>query len=245
MQIRKHKNLEPKLWDKNNLLRKPVSDIILKMVGSYLLSVREISRVNIDNSDITDVFVYGSCANYFYNKKSDIDVCIVIDVDSVMAKNPGMNVLHNLKLYYYNWSITHRCRIYGRGLDVSFEDAKKTETYKRYRSGPGFSVLTNSWIFEPVVISDSEFKKIQNDANKVYRQVMSDYRRTKRHGFKLEEVHKLYSDIYAAKNMTHEVNVEQPITYMYIAFRRIRNRGLINILRDKIVELESHEFVLK
>ena len=153
MQIRKHKNLEPKLWDKNNLLRKPVSDIILKMVGSYLLSVREISRVNIDNSDITDVFVYGSCANYFYNKKSDIDVCIVIDVDSVMAKNPGMNVLHNLKLYYYNWSITHRCRIYGRGLDVSFEDAK------RY--------IDNS------INDDSDVEKIMKFSNDVNQKVYS------------------------------------------------------------------------
>lgn len=72
--------------------------------------------MNIDDSDIKEFFVYGSCANYFYNKKSDIDVCIVIDTDSVAAKNPGMNVLHNFKLYFYNWAITHRCRIYGRGL---------------------------------------------------------------------------------------------------------------------------------
>ena len=245
MQIRKHKNLEPNLWDENNILRQPVRDILLKVVESYIESIKKISHVNIDESDIKDVFVYGSCASYFYNNKSDIDMCIVINPNSIAAKNEGMNVMHNFKLYYYNWAITHHCKIYGRSIDVSFEDVKKTDTYKRYRSGPCFSIMKNEWTFEPVVISDSEFKKIQSDANLVYKQIMSDYRKTKRNGFKSAEVKKLYSDIYASKNLTHEENIEQPVTYMYIAFRRIRNRGIINKLRDKIVEFESKDFVLK
>jgi hypothetical protein len=245
MKIRKHKHLEPKLWDKNNVLQKPVRDMLMRVVTSYIESTKKVSQVNLDMSDIKDAFVYGSCASYFYNNKSDIDMCIVIDPDAIAAKNEGMNVMHNLKLYYYNWAITHHCKIYGRSLDVSFEDVKKTQTHKRYRSGPCFSIIKNEWLYQPVVISDLEFKKIQHDANLVYNQIMADYKKTKKNGFKPAEVQKLYSDIYASKNLTHEENMEQPVTYMYIAFRRIRGRGIINKLRDKIVEFESKDFVLK
>ena len=56
---------------------------------------------------------------------------------------------------------------------------------------------------------------------------------------------KLYSDIYLSKNATHQAHIEQPVTYMYIAFRKIRDRGILAKLRDRMVELESKNFVLK
>lgn len=246
MKIRKNKKLNPQLWDKDNCLKKAVSDIVMLIAQSYIDSIRKIQQINIEESDVKDVFLYGSSANYFYTKKSDIDICIVIDFDSVMAKNPGKIINpHEFKLYYYNWAMTHRARIYGRKTDVSIQDINQYFYGDRYRSGPAFSVLKNKWIFEPVFVSDAEFRLIQKQARQVYKKIMHDYRTVKRNGFLMEDVKKLYSDIYLSKNTTHQKNVAQPVTYMYIAFRKIRDRGIIDKLRDRMVELESKNFVLQ
>ncbi len=246
MEIRKHKKLNPQIWGKDNLLKKPVSDMIMLIMRSYLDSIRVLQHIDIDESDIRDVFVYGSSANYFYTKKSDIDICIVIDFDSVAAKNPNVAVnAQNFKLFYYNWAMTHHCKIYGRKTDVSIEKANNYFFANRYRSGPCWSVIKNEWTFKPIIVSDAEFKTIRSQARYVYKQMMHDFRRVRRNGMTMLDTKKMYDNIYASKNATHYANADQPITYMYIAFRKIRDRGIIAKLRDRMVELESKDFVLK
>lgn len=246
MNIRKHKRLIPQLWDENNMLRPAVCDLLMLITESYLDSIRVVQHIDINMSDVSDVFVYGSGANYFYTRQSDIDICIVIDFESVAAKNPGYTIdAHTFKLYFYNWAMTHRPKIYGRKTDISIEDKKNFFYGDRYRSGPCFSAMKHEWTFKPVIVSDSEFKKIRAQANFVYKQIMRDFRRVKRDGFTMADAKQLYSNIYASKNTTHHENADQPITYMYIAFRKIRARGVIAKLRDRMVELESKHFVLK
>ena len=246
MDIRKHKRLNPQIWDENNLLKEPVCDLLMLITRSYLDSIRELQKLDVDESDVKDVFVYGSCANYFYTRTSDIDVCILIDFESVAKKNPtAVSNAHTFKLYFYNWAMTHRCKIYGRKTDISIEDTKNFFYENRYRSGPCFSAMHRKWIFEPIVMSDQEFKKIKAQARYVYKQIMHDFRRVKRAGFTMADAKKLYTDIYASKNATHHAHIDQPVTYMYLAFRKIRNRGIIAKLRDRMVELESKHFVLK
>ena len=213
---------------------------------SYLDSIREIQHLNIEYSDIKDVFIYGSIANYFYTKKSDIDMCIVIDFDSVAAKNPEATATpQNFKLFYYNWAMTHRCKIYERKIDVSVEDIKRSLSTGRYRSGPCFSVMKKEWIFKPIIISDTEFKTMRTQAGQVYKKIIHDFHHIKRNGFEMADCKKLYSDIYSCKNTSHLAHLDQPVTYMYLAFREIRDRGMITKLRDRMIELESKHFVLK
>ena len=246
MKIRKHKQLNPDIWEKNKLLKQPVSDLLMRIVSSYLESIRNIQHLDIDNSDVKDIFIYGSCVNYFYTKKSDIDMCIVIDFDSVKKKNPDATVnLRTFKLYYYNWMMTHRVKIYGRKTDISIQDPKKFFYGDRYRSGPAFSVMKNEWIYEPVIVSDQEFRQIQKQARIVYKKIMHDFKCVKRDGFTMADTKRIYANIYASKNATHHAHVEQPVTYMYLAFRKLRDRGVLSKLRDRMIELESKEFVLK
>ena len=173
-------------------------------------------------------------------------MCIIFDFDKIFEHNPGLKNEQNFKLYYYNWSMTHNCRIYSRKIDVSFEDKKNTISPNgRYRSGPVFSVMKNKWLFEPTIISDAEYKKICRDSRPVCRQILHDYKAVKKNGFVLKDAQKLYKDIYDAKNMSHKDNLEQPVTYMYVAFRKIRDLGILDELRDKMVERESEQFILK
>ena len=246
MYITKHKHLDKKLWDGTDTLNRVVSDMLMSIVWSYVDSMNNLNDIKVYNSDIKDVFIYGSCANYFYTDKSDIDMCIIFDFDKIFKRNPGLRNEQNFKLYYYNWAMTHNCRIYGRKIDVSFEDENNTISENgRYRSGPIYSVMENRWLFKPTVISDQEYKKMDKDSKLVCQQILNDYKRVKKNGFLLKESQKLYKDIYDAKNISHKMNLEQPITYMYIAFRKIRGMGILDTLRDKMVERESEQFVLK
>ena len=246
MYIKKHKHLDLKLWTDTNELKKIVSEMLMSIVWSYIDNVRGLNAVDVCNSDIKDVFIYGSCANYFYTNKSDIDMCIILDFDKIFKRNPGLKNEQNFKLYYYNWAMTHKCKIYGRKIDVSFEDEKNTISPNgRYRSGPVYSVMHNRWLFKPAIISDKEYKKIEKDSRLVCKQILHDYNVVKKNGFVFKDVQKLYKDIYYAKNISHKMNLEQPITYMYVAFRKIRGMGILDKLRDKMVEIESEHFVLK
>lgn len=246
MTITKHKNLDTKLWDKNKTLNPAVSELLMSMVWSFIDNVRSIHLIDIKNSDICDVFIYGSCANYFYTTKSDIDMCIIFDFDTIFKRNPGLNSDKDFKLYYYNWMMTHTCLIYGRKIDVSFEDKKNTISDNgRYRSGPVWSLMQHRWLFEPINISDLEFKKIVHDSKAIYNEIVSDFDTVKKNGYKLAEMQKLYHDIYASKNASHTMNLDQPVTYMYIAFRKIRDTGLIDKLRNRIIATESEKFILK
>jgi len=246
MNIRKHKNLDKKLWDKNKTLHLPVRDTLLSIVWAYIDNLRNVQNINIRNSDVKDVFIYGSCANYFYTSKSDIDMCIVIDLESVLSANPGLNIEQILKMYWYNWAMSHNCLIMGREIDVSIENINNTISLDgRYRSGPAYSIIKNQWLFNPVIVSDAEFKNIKKRAKTVFKEIMHDYNTVKKNGFQLSEVQELYKNIYLSKSASHTDNLEQPVNYMYIAFRKIRYRGIIDKLRKHAIDAESKNFILK
>lgn len=246
MHIKKYKHLDKKIWNNADELNPAVSDMLMSIVWSFIDAIHTINDIKVYNSDVVDVFVYGSCANYFYTKKSDIDICIIFDFEKIFEHNPGLKNEQIFKLCYYNWSMTHNCRIYGRKIDVSFEDKKNTISPNgRYRSGPVFSVMQNKWLFKPAIISDTEYKKICRDSELVCRKILHDYKNVKKNGFTSKDIQKLYKDIYDAKNASHKMNLEQPITYMYVAFRKIRDMGILDKLRDKMIERESEQYILK
>ena len=245
MAIRKHKILEPKIWKDSETLNQEVLETLLSIAWAYIDTVRCRHGLKILNSDVLDIFFYGSSTNYFYNKKSDIDICILFDMNKVIERNPDFRVLKSLTLFYYNWSMTHHCRIYGRKVDLSFESPDSNKYGSHYRTGAIYSLLHKQWIYRPVAISDKEFRQIQKEADEIYRAIMKDFYKVKANGFQHDEIQKLHHDIYKSKNIAHDTNIVQPVTSMYLAFRKIRNRGILTELENHAIENESAEFVLK
>lgn len=250
MTIVKHNYLEPHLFNRNEKLKTPVRDMLLKIANCYIDYIRDHKGYEIQSEDIKDIFIYGSSTNYFYNKKSDIDMCIVFDLSKMTNNNPNINVPQNLKMLYYDWECLYHCIIYGRKIDISFEDVNKRKNCsenedRRWRTGAAYSLINNDWIYKPVYVSNAEFRQIKREARKIYNQIMHDYKRVKRNGFQLDEIQELYKNIYESKNASQVMNVAQPITPMYIAFRWIRNKGIIKKLRVEAVKKTSEPYVLK
>ena len=245
MEIRKHNHLEPKIWTTNNTLYPESREMFLSIAWAFIDNVRCRMGLEIYNSDVKDIFVYGSIANYFYNKKSDVDICILLDMDSVKAKNPERNVEQDLTMFYYNWAMTHHCNIYGRKVDISYEKVNSDRAKGHYRTGAMYSLIKNDWIYAPVIISDAEFHDITSKAKSIYKKIVKDYKVVKKNGFIRDEIETLYKNIYHSKNTAHDENITQPVTPMYIAFRKVRNRGIIDRLQQEAIKKESAEFVLK
>lgn len=245
MEIRKHKHLESKIWNKDNSLKDIVREMLLSMAWGYIDNVRCKMGLKIHNSDVKDIFLYGSITNYFYTRKSDMDMCILLDMEQIIARNPNVRTEQSLTMFYYNWAMTHHCSIYGRKIDISIEDINNTQYRKHFRTGAMYSLVNDNWIYTPVVISDSEFRKIKSEAKSIYKEIMHDYRIVKKNGFKQDEIDRVYRNIYRSKNISHDENVTQPVTAMYIAFRKIRDCGVIDSLRNHAIKNESAEFTLK
>ena len=141
--------------------------------------------------------------------------------------------------------MTHHCQIYGRKVDLSFEAVNSYKHKGRYRTGSMYSLLNQLWIYRPVVVSDKEFRQLKKEADGIYRAILKDFRKVKANGFQIDEIQNLHQNIHNSKNLAHDTNIVQPITSMYIAWRRIRNRGIMTELENRAIKHESEEFILK
>ncbi len=245
MKIKLHKHLDQKMWDKEDNIRSEVSDMLLSIAWAYIDYIRNEYDMPIYNSDIADIFVFGSMTQLFYDKQSDIDVCIVLNLDKVTQQFPNLNIQKTLKLYYYDWAMVHICNIYGRKIDLNFQDVKTPEHNGRYRRGPIYSLITQSWVFRPVSLSQKDLKHIEHQADIVYKQILQDYKTVKKNGFKLNEMTNLYNNIITSKRHSAEENPDIIINPVYMAIREFKRDGYIKKLHDEAVQKETQKYVLK
>ena len=148
-----------------------------------------------------------------------------------------------LKLYYYDWAMVHICKIYGRKIDLNFQDVTTPVFETQYRRGPNYSILQNKWLFKPITFSKSEISDIESQANDVYKQIFKDCKTVKRNGFKLDEIKQFYNNIIASKKQSVEDG--QIINPVYMAIHQFKHRGYIKKLHDIAVQKETDKFVLK
>lgn len=245
MKIKLHKHLDRKIWKDGDILRQNVSNMLLSIAWAYIDYVRNEYNFEIKNSDVKDIFIFGSITQLFYEKESDIDLCIVLNLDAAQKQFPNLDIEKMLKLYYYDWAMVHICKIYGRKIDLNLQDAKNPEYKDRYRSGPMFSLINNQWIFKPGALSKKEIKQIEIQAAYIYKKLLNDYNIVKRNGFQLEEIKQFYANIIASKKQMVINSPEQIITPTYMAIRQFRHNGYIKKLHNIALKKETAKYVLK
>ena len=245
MKIKLHKHLDRKIWDKNENITPQVSDMLLSIAWAYIDYVRNEYNMHIRNIDIKDIFVFGSITQLFYDKQSDIDMCIVLNLDAVEEQFPNSNIEKMLKLYYYDWAMVHICKIYGRKIDLNVQDAKIPEYKDRYRSGPMYSLIKKQWIFRSPALTKTEITEIEKQSGILYKKILKDYKLIKRNGFKLDEVYTFYHNLIASKKQITIDYPEQIITPTYVAIRKFKHDGYVKKMHNISVKKETDKYVLK
>ena len=80
--IEKHDQLNPKLWDEDNQLKKEVREKILEIVDRFLEQLEE-DEIKIE---VEDIKIVGSNCSYNYTKDSDLDIHVVANTKKLESE---------------------------------------------------------------------------------------------------------------------------------------------------------------
>lgn len=218
-----HDTLNPLLW-KNNQLKPRIRFQLLKIAKHF------IDFIDIPKLNLQDITISGSNAAYTYTKHSDLDLHLIVDIDPSQAEY--LKSLFDAKKNQYNFN--HDIKVKGIDVELYVQDSKQT-----HHSAGIFSILDNRWLSEPkserANINDDDVKdKVNNYTDKIQQALQSNdisqARATK------EEIAKIRK---AGLDSGGEFSVEN------LAFKVLRARGLIDKLRQHILNLEDEELSLK
>lgn len=240
MMIHKHNNMNRKIWKNENVLHTNVRDVMFYVVWGFIDFVRNNSKeLHIKNQDIIDIIFYGDLVNYFYDKLSDVNICVVLDLKHLKQKD----AFHMLNAFYDKWIQTHICKIYGHKIKMRFTDKHNPPFMDRYTYGSEYSIIRNEWIFKPLQITNTQLCKIRDDSVKTYKQIMRDFHIVKKNNF--VDAIPLYNNIQKSFEMSLVSDYTQPITPMYFAYKKIQQRKILQKLEHQIIKKQSKKFVLK
>ena len=126
--------LNPKIWNSDNSLKKEVRDALIKIAKSYFESL------DLDIK-IKDILFTGSLANYGWTDQSDIDLHIIVDYKD-LDDVPFLD--DYLYLKKKKWQDSHNISIFGFEVEPFAKDEEKQHKYKAI-----YSVLNDDWIVPP------------------------------------------------------------------------------------------------
>jgi predicted nucleotidyltransferase len=211
-----HKELNPVLWD-NKKLRPEVKKALLRIA-------REFYRFLKVKTPVKDILVTGSQANYNYSEFSDLDLHLVFDFKSVSCDEP-IEELFNTKRKL--WREKHNIDIFDINVETYAEDSSNPSVSSAY------SILTDTWIRDPEKpISTYNVEKVKQLtrlwSNLIYSVIDSkSISLCKNVQTLLAKYRKLGLKKYGEFGPQN------------LAYKSLRNMGLIQQLSDKIIDLED------
>ena len=124
--------LNPKLWN-NDHLKAEVRGALLRIAEDF------IDFVDVP-MNVVDIVIYGGNVNYNYTAKSDIDLHIVVDMNSVDCDRETEELFDSKRrLYKEKYDI----RVQGIQVELYVEDTDNTPVSASY------SITKDQWIKEP------------------------------------------------------------------------------------------------
>lgn len=222
-EIQYHKTLNPKIWLPDNTMDPAVRRSIIAIAIDFLDYMQAIG-FQINRNDILDIVVYGSNANYFYDKKSDIDVYILANLDAIQEKYKEIDFFTLYKSLLHTWRRQFRLVVRGLGIDLSLENITKPKHAPGWwRSGPAYSVINNKWIHELVRLDTKTLREYRRRARKIARDMLCEAQRVVVSDGRLDEFVRLQQKL---RDDAMRANCSQPLVPETMAFKMVRNSGL-------------------
>jgi predicted nucleotidyltransferase len=215
-----HESLDPRLWNEEHELRRPISQKLIKIAEDFI----EGMPIEID---IEDIRLTGSLANYNWSNYSDVDLHIVVDF---------LNIDENLvlvKSFFDNarmrWNNNHHIQIKGYDVEIYVENVNES-----HHSSAIYSITNKEWIKEPTKFRSSiDFLAARQKADDLAFQVnivqnLIDVQKFKAALTNIERLKKKIKNMRrAGLESTHqEFSVEN------ITFKILRRDGILERLSD-------------
>lgn len=215
--------LNPLLFEDGEL-KSQVRDKIVQIVDAFL----EYAEVSIN---IADIRLVGSNASYNYNEYSDLDIHIVTDLSKIADPETIA------RLYFdsikKNFKDSYDIKIKGIDVELYVEDINTSSV-----SNGIYSVSQNRWIKEPVVVEDPTDEEIA-EAEKIEDEIISKIKSST----STEELENIIDNLYLLRKDSLAAYGESGPGNL--AFKSLRNKGILDKVKDVIRDAESKELSLE
>ena len=206
--------LESNIWSQDRL-KDPIRKALLRISKEFL----DFLNLDIDLTDVEDIHLTGSLANYNYTKYSDVDLHILFDFSKIdenyelvkeflMSKKIIWNNKNNIKIK------KHIVEIYPQNIK------------EKHFSGGIYSILNDEWIIEPSKRKDASQINIAGIKKKVEEIALQIEKIAQRP--QLEKIDKLKEKIRHMRRSGLEAGGEYSIENL--AFKALRRLGYLGML---------------
>ncbi len=240
-----HKNLAPDIWESPTKMNPLVVHSLKMIAAEFVNYLCNFAKLPVSVADIQDVFVHGSIANYYWDKYSDIDLCIVADLSKLR------NYLHSSDDYILfkglltSWYRVYDISIFGRGIDLKMIDIRDTNKTLTMIVGPSYSLKKDRWEKTPVRLTKSELRTQCRIARIKYRAIMRQCRYMLRHKMPSEYVDAYLVNLQKVRLASATYQDNHPVTSTTMAFKMVRNTGTFRKLRKMSKGQRSKKFRLE
>ena len=213
-----HETLNPVLWQ-NGKLKQNVKDKILELIEEFQ-STLDIPLI------VLDINLVGSNASYNYTDKSDVDVHIITNYDDYGY--PEELVQAALNSFKTNFNRRYDINYEGYNVEIYVEDIKSSP-----QSNGIYSILKDKWIKKPQKLKTVEIELepvLSNNIEMVQNALDSN---------SVKQVEEAINNLYILRR--ESLVAEGEFGVGNLVFKKIRNEGLLDALKDKKVELASEE----
>ncbi len=239
-----HSKLPAKLWTQDTI--NPLArQAMLMMAYEYVRYLSQQIKIPINTADVADVFIHGSTTNYYWDKYSDIDICIVAKLDKMRAKFLGLNTFALNKSILKTWKSNFHISIFGRGIDITLVDIDDGYDKTHKKVGSCYSLIKDSWIHRPEKLDREIIHRIQRNTYKKYRIIMKQCKYILRHKMSSDFIDAYLVELQHARIRNMDYNYVQPITSYTMAFKLVRNTGILRKMRRTSKKQRSKAFIIK
>jgi hypothetical protein len=213
-----HQELNPVAWEGMNL-KPEIRNALLKVADDFVKTWDM-------NFPITDIILTGSNANYNWTKFSDFDVHVIVNMGETGVTHDLVKALLNAKKNLYNNQ--RNIKIKGHDVEVYAQDRSE-----HHIASGQYSLKHDRWLVVPTMQRPNyAYSNIQTKASEIIQQA---------------------EDAIAENDLTALQNVLKKIAKMRksgleragefsdenMAFKVIRNSGMIEKIRHKITQLSD------
>ena len=231
-----NETLSPQFWDEDGNFNQRIRGKLLTIATDFFDSL------GLD-TEIEDIELTGSFANYNYTSYSDLDVHIIIDFKDV---NRDVELVFKLvDNQKFQWNTKHNITLKGHDVELYVQD--KAE--KHSASGL-FSLTNNEWIKEPKY-NEPEIDEADVDLKTSYYKLAIDKldRISKKDSISFDEIDRYFQYAKKLKTKIHSERKEgldtkkAEFSIENLVFKELRNSGHFGKLIDLINYLYDKQFV--
>lgn len=228
--IANQETLNPKLWNEDATLKQDIKEKLLRIADDFITNSEILNK-----DDIIDIELVGSNASYNYHSKSDIDVHIIVDMSEISTDDVLVQVATNLEKANFNKDLHPTVK--GMDVEVYVEDINASAV-----SNGVYSLKKNEWVKFPkkIVIpnyeDDPDYKSRLEVWIEQAKKAINDSQTS-------TEVKEFINSLYNLRRVS--IMTDGEYAKGNFIFKDIRDKGLLQQLKDKRDELRSKELSLE